>query len=429
MDTLSFEEARHLVYRTGFGPQWEHIKRIEGKPMQQAVDAILSSRHSNPPPPPPLSPWKKLVQLRGNMARKKNLMRISRSEGKALRDWWVNHLLKTQAPLVERMTLFWHNVFPSTIAKTMAVGLLHQQNLMLRKNALGNFRTLLHEIAKDPAMLVYLDGYQNVKGNPNENFAREVLELFTVGRGIYREEDIRQAARAFTGWSIDDNSGRFEFRQDLHDNGTKTILGKRGNFNGDQVLDIMLQHHRTSERIAERFWREFVSIASPNPAVIRRWAQTFKGSNYDINRLLKTVLTSDEFWSTANRGALIKSPVDLAVGTLRTLPYTLPRNNLHHQMSLMGQPLFGQPTVKGWATGKEWLSTQSLLLRVSMLRNLSRGIMRHEKSHMDQLLPKLSDKEVTAWLLTVPPLHASPEKPGLQRLVRSLVLDPAYQVY
>ncbi|MEE9351788.1 MAG: DUF1800 domain-containing protein [Thiotrichaceae bacterium] len=429
MDKLGFDEARHLVSRTGFGPEWNSIQRLIGKPMPQAVDMILKQRNSNPPGPPAMTHWSKLVGLRNNMSRRKMVMRISKTEGDALQKWWVKHLLTTQAPFVERMTLFWHNVFPSTITKTLSATLLHQQNLMLRKHALGNYRTLLHAVAKDPAMLVYLDGNQNLKEEPNENFAREVLELFTVGRGKYNENDIREAAKAFTGWTINDRSGRFVNNASQHFTGPKTILGQTGNFNGDQALDIMLKHPRTPERIAERLWKEFISVSHPNPAIIKRWTQKFVHSNYDITTLLKTVLTCDAFWAASNRGALIKSPIDLAVGTLRALPVTLPRNNLAHQLKLMGQPLFDQSTVKGWATGEDWLSTQSLLLRDSLLRNLNRGNMRSAKSGMDRHLPKISKEEMAAWLLPIPPSHPFPEKEGNKRLVRALMLDPVYQVY
>ncbi len=430
MDKLGFAEARHLVSRTGFSPEWESIQRLVGKPMPQAVDFILQQRHSSPPSPPSMSPWSRIVSLRQNARTRKMIMRTAKTEGKGLQRWWVKHLLATKAPLIERMTLFWHNVFPSTIAKTLSVKLLYQQNLMLRKHALGNFRTLLHAVAKDPAMLVYLDGHMNEKLAPNENFAREVLELFTVGRRQFTENDMREAARAFTGWTIDDRSGRFTYDAQRHDTGQKTILGKRGNFTGEQALDIMLRHPRTAERLAERFWAEFVSVARPDPAVIRQWAQQLVSSHYDISALLKTVLTSNAFWAETHRGALIKSPVELAVGTLRILPYTLPRDNLAHQLTLMGQPLFNQSTVKGWASGKEWLSTQSFLLRDSLLRNMTRGNLRTAKSGMDRLLPAVSSKEEMAqWLLAIPPINPFPEKEGSkQRLVRDLVLDPAYQV-
>lgn len=429
MNKLGFAEARHLVSRTGFGPEWNSIQRLVNKPMPQAVDLILKQRNSNPPHPPHMTEWSKLVSLRNNMRQKKMIMHISKTEGKGIQQWWVKHLLTTSAPFVERMTLFWHNFFPSTITKTLSVKLLHQQNLMLRKHALGNFKTLLHEVAKDPAMLVYLDGYESDKDEPNENFAREVLEIFTVGRGQHQQHDIREAAKAFTGWRIDDRSGRFVNKGELHSQGQKTILGQKGNFNGDQALDIMLKHPRTPVRLAERLWAEFINVSRPNPNVVQQWAHKFVHSNYNIASLLKVILTSNEFWAESNRGALIKSPIDLAVGTLRILPFSLQRDNLAHQLNLMGQPLFDQPTVKGWATGEGWLSTQSLLLRDSMLKSMARGNMRSPKSSIDKHLPDIPKEEMAQWLLAIPPMNGFPTTDGNQRLVRHLILDPAYQVY
>lgn len=428
MDKLSFAEARHLVSRTGIGVEWKSVKAIEGLPMSQAVDRLLKNRNSNPPPLHAMQEWRKLALLQKKMQRKRQLMHIVKNERKGLQAWYAKHLLATQAPLVERMTLFWHNVFPSTMTKVMSGALLYQQNIMLRKHAFGSFRDLLQNVAKDPAMLVYLDGNKNIKAEPNENFAREVLELFTVGRGQYGEKDIQEAARAFTGWAVNDSNGRFINNTNEHDSGAKTILGRSGPYNGEQALDIMLRHPRTAERIAERLWAEFISISRPDPRIIKQWASGFTHSHFNIEKLLKTILTSNEFWSATNRGALIKSPIDLVVGTLRTLPYTFPRNNLSHQLGLLGQPLFDQPSVKGWQGGQEWLSAQTLLIRGELLKNLSRGNLRSATSGMDHLLPKINREEMTEWLLAIKPLKPLPEKEGNQRLIRALVLDPAYQV-
>lgn len=429
MGKLSLAEASHLVSRTGLGVEWERVHPLVGKSMPYAVNLILREGVSRPAPLSQVSKWNRLLKLRQNMNRKRMMMRVAKNEGIALQEWWAKHLLKTRSPLIERMTLFWHNYFPSTIDKTLATSLLYNQNVLLRKHALGNFRNLLHDVSKDPAMLVYLDGYKNVKDSPNENFAREVLELFTVGRRQYTENDIREAARAFTGWSIHDQSGRFVNQPHNHDHGKKKILGKVGHFNGDQALDIMLKHHTTPIRIVERFWYEFVSVTKPNPALMKRWAASFVGSNYNITQLLRVILTSKEFWSPRNRGGLIKSPIDLAIGTLRSLPYHLPRNDLAHQLALMGQPLFNQSTVKGWVTGKDWVSTQSFLLRDSLLRNLTRGNLRNERNSIDAKLPQISREEMADWLLNTAALKPFPEKRGKQRLVRALVLDPSYQVY
>jgi uncharacterized protein (DUF1800 family) len=430
MGKLGFNDARHLVARTGFGIEWETLQRYQNLTRQQAIEHLLSNRDMHLPAPPGMSPWQKMVSLRGNMRRKKMVKRISRGEGKKLQDWWVKHLIATRSPFLERMTLFWHNHFPSSIKKTTQASMLHQQNLMLRKNALGNFGQMLHDIARDPAMLLYLDGYVSTKDEPNENFARELLELFTLGLGHYSENDMREAARAFTGWSIDDRNGHFVFHAEDHDDGTKTFLGKRGNFKGEDIINILLQHPRTAETIAEKMWHEFISISRPDARIIKQWAQVFRASHYDIKTLLRAVLTSEPFWNKANRGALIKSPIELTIGTLRTLPYTLRRTDLAHNLNIMGQAVFDHPSVKGWVGGKTWISTQSLLRRNSMMTNLTSGNLNERKNRggIAQKLPDIPPQQLAEWLLAIPPLQAMPTQPGKQRLARALVLDPAYQV-
>lgn len=430
MGTLSFEEARHLVGRTGLGVEWQTIQRFQNLNRDQAINHLLNNRNMRTPAPPGMSPWHKMVALRGNMRRKKMVKRISRTEGKKLQAWWVDHLLKTQSPFLERMTLFWHNHFPSSIDKTQQASFLHQQNLTLRKNALGNFGQLLHDISRDPAMLVYLDGYASTKEEPNENFARELLELFTIGIGHYSENDIREAARAFTGWTVDDRTGRFVINANEHDNGVKTFLGRRGNFKGEDIINILLQHPRTAECIAEKMWHEFISIQKPDQRVTKQWANVFRGSNYDIPTLLRTVLLSKPFWDPRNRGALIKSPIELTLGTLRALPYTLRRVDLAHNLNIMGQGVFAHPSVKGWEGGKNWVSTQSLLRRHSMLTNITSGNLNEHrnKGGIAAKMPDVSPQDLRQWLLAVEPLQAPPTQPGKQRLARAFLLDPAYQV-
>ncbi len=432
MGTLNFNEARHLAARTGIGAEWETIQRFQNLTRQQAIEFLLKNRNMLIPPPPGMSPWSKMVSLRGNMRRKKMVKRISRVEGKALQTWWVQHLMLTTSPFLERMTLFWHNHFPSSIKKTTQASMLYQQNLLLRKHAFGNYGQMLHSIAKDPAMLLYLDGYKNIKEDPNENFARELLELFTLGLGHYSENDMREAARAFTGWSIDDRSGRFINNVADHDRGIKTFLGKRGNFNGEHIINILLKHPRTAETIAEKMWKEFINISRPNAHIIKQWAHIFRQSNYDIASLLRAVLTSQPFWDRRNRGGLIKSPIELTIGTLRTLPYSLGRGrmDLAHNLSIMGQSVFAHPSVKGWEGGTDWISTQSLLRRNSMMTNLSRGNLNEHKnrSSVAQKMPDIPPHVLREWLLAIEPLQAMPTKPGKQRLTRAFVLDPAYQV-
>ena len=430
MAKLSFKEARHLGSRTGIGCEWDTILRFQGMSREQAIDYLFKKRDERLPKLPGLSTWSKMQGLKGNMRRKKMVMRISKVEGKRLQNWWVKHFLVTESPFLERMTLFWHNHFPSSIAKTQQVSMLHQQNLLLRKHALGNFAQLLHAIAKDPAMLVYLDGYVSIEEEPNENFGRELLELFTVGIGHYTENDMREAARAFTGWSIDDRTGRYIFNANDHDKGIKTFLGKRGHFNGSDIINILLQHPRTAERIAEKMWNEFINDSKPDANIVKQWANAFRKSNYDIKTLLKEVLTSQAFWAIPNRGALIKSPIELTIGTLRTLPYSAAHIDLSHNLNIMGQGVFAHPSVKGWEGGQNWISTQSLLRRNSMMNNLTSGNLNEHKyrSAVSKKTPNIPPAQMRDWLLPIPPLQKPPNKPGKSRYIRSLVLDPAYQV-
>jgi uncharacterized protein (DUF1800 family) len=228
-------------------------------------------------------------------------------------------------------------------------------------------------MARDPAMVVYLDSAQNRKGTPNENFAREVMELFTLGEGHYGEQDIKEAARAFTGWSLDRDTGTFVFRRFIHDYGSKTVLGKTGFFDGDEVLDILLARPETAEFVTRKLWREFVS-PDPDEADVKRIAARFRTSGYDIKVVLHELLTSDAFYAATNRGVLVKSPVDLVVGALRQfdlrpgqpIPFAV-------AAATMGQNLFSPPNVKGWPGGEAWINASTLLARKQFLDRLFRA--------------------------------------------------------
>jgi len=222
-------------------------------------------------------------------------------------------------------------------------------------------------------MVIYLDNVSNRKGEPNENFAREVMELFTLGEGHYSEQDVREAARAFTGWSLDRHHGEFRFRPRLHDYGEKTVLGHRGDFDGDDVLDILLDQPATAEFITAKLWREFIS-PTPDPRAAKRLAAVFRASHYEIKPLLRAMLTSDAFYAPQNRAVLVKSPVDLIVGTLRLLdmhpddlrPAAFVGRNL-------GQDVIAPPNVKGWPGGETWINSQTLLARRQVITRLLRA--------------------------------------------------------
>ena len=236
-----YATSRHLASRLELGVDHHLCKQRIGQTVEQIFSSICPDPQHTLTKLPALTAWEDMsVFYQSNRNKKIELNKLARTEGMLLTNWWLEQLHTTRFPLWERMTLFWHNHFVSGQKKVKATKLLYIQNQLFRKQALGNFGGLLHAVSKDPAMLIYLDSASNRKDSPNENFAREVMELFTLGVGNYTEQDIKEAARAFTGWSVDRDTGEFMFRKKLHDNGQKTILGKTGNFDGDDVLDISM---------------------------------------------------------------------------------------------------------------------------------------------------------------------------------------------
>jgi uncharacterized protein (DUF1800 family) len=375
---LDYDDARHLLNRTGFGASDAEIRRMVGMTREVAARTLLAATRATAVTTPPA--WTNdagpLRYPRGENAsdmERKQFQQEQIRDGLELRGWWLEEMLATPSPLTERMTLFWHNHFVSSQQKVKLAQLMYRQNVTLRAHALGHFGDLLHAIARDPAMVIYLDSAQNRKGAPNENFARELMELFTLGEGNYGEQDIKDAARAFTGWSLDRDSGRFVFRRFVHDYGSKTVLGRSGYFDGDDVLDILLAKVETAEFITRKLWREFVS-ADPDEAEVKKIASRFRDSRYDIKVALEALLVSDAFYAKENRGMLVKSPVDLVVGTLKQfdlkpgepVPFAV-------AAATMGQNLFSPPNVKGWPGGEAWINTSTLLARKAFLDRLFRA--------------------------------------------------------
>jgi uncharacterized protein (DUF1800 family) len=374
---IGYDGARHLLNRTGFGATDAEITRYATLEREEAVDRLLEGTRTEASVTPPEfvdAPFEPYYRLR-NMTQEQRMaqQRQRARESFELRAWWLREMIETSSPLTERMTLFWHNHFATSQQKVRSPQLMYRQNALLRRESAGNFATLLHAIGKDPAMLVYLDNAQNRKQAPNENFAREVMELFTLGEGHYSEHDIKEAARAFTGWSIDRETGEFTYRRVWHDYGEKTVLGRTGRMDGDDVIDTLLARPQTARFIAAKVWREFVS-PTPDAAEVSRWAEVFREARYEVKPLLRAVLTSDAFWSDANRGALVKSPVDLVVGTLRTFgirPVDL--RPAVFACAALGQNPFAPPNVKGWPGGDAWIDSATLLGRREFVDRVFRG--------------------------------------------------------
>jgi len=315
---------------------------------------------------------------------KKEIRKRSRESIRNLNLYWMNEMVNSDAQLREKMSFFWHGHFACR-----NLNIFFQQELLhiIRRNALGNFRDLLHEVSKTGAMLNFLNNNQNRKDHPNENFAREVMELFTMGRGNYTEDDVKEAARAFTGWGAN-AKGEFVFRKFQHDDGSKAVLGKTGNFDGDEVLEILLGQKQTAKFISQKIYRFFVNDMIDQPKV--DWlADRFYKSDYDIGRLMEDIFISDWFCEEKNIGCKIKSPVELLVGIQRMLPMKLENEEaLLLLQRLLGQILFYPPNVAGWPGGKTWIDSSTLMMRmrIPQLINERDEFNMNPKSDDDQMM-------------------------------------------
>ncbi|MBM3346784.1 MAG: DUF1800 domain-containing protein [Betaproteobacteria bacterium] len=374
---MGVADARHLLGRTGFGPTPAEVSEFASLSRGQAVARLLEGARSDALMPAPawvnepITPPRSLRDA--TVEQRLAFQQLEMRRGFELRAWWIGEMLATSSPLTERMTLFWHNHFTSSQQKVRYMQLMYRQNALLRQHALGNFGELLHAVSKDPAMVIYLDNASSRRDRPNENFAREVMELFTLGEGHYAETDVREAARAFTGWTIDPETAGFRWRPFLHDPGEKTVLGRRGRFDGDAVLDILLGEPRTAQHIVTRLWREFVS-PDPDPTEVSRVARAFHHSRHDIRVALRELLLLPAFWAAENRAALVKSPVDFVVGTLRQFDVRVAdATPLALVTASLGQNLFSPPNVKGWPGGEAWINSATLLGRKQFVERLFRA--------------------------------------------------------
>jgi uncharacterized protein (DUF1800 family) len=273
----------------------------------------------------------------------------------------------TGHPLRERMTLFWHNHFATSQSKVQNAGLMQRQNDLFRAHALGDFKALLAAVGKDPAMLIWLDSTANRKAHPNENYAREVMELFTLGRGRYGENDVREAARAFTGWFV--VRDRFQEVAAQHDAGSKTVLGRTGKLDGDDIPGVLLDQPACAEFLCGKLLRAFVTETdAPPPALVAPLAEAFRKSGYDIRVPVAMILRSNLFYDPAVVRRRVKSPVEHAVGTIRALEVVKPTvqaDALANACAQMGQSLYAPPSVAGWDGGPAWANSTTMLARTN----------------------------------------------------------------
>lgn len=279
-----------------------------------------------------------------------------------IRQWWVFRMVHSSRPLEEKMALFWHQHFATANYKVNNPRWMWQQIETFRRHGLGNFRSLLLEVMRDPAMMIWLDGNTNRKGKANENFARELMELFTMGVGNYTETDVKESARAFTGWAYDYPSQSYIFNPFLHDDGSKTFLGQTGNFHGEDIIDIVVHQPATAKFICAKLWRFFVN-ASPSDADLAPLTQKYFQGGFEIRPVLETLFSLPQFYDPANRYVQIKNPTEFAAGILKTLQAPVPRD-IARYIGNMGQDLLNPPSVKGWDNGDAWINTNTLGARV-----------------------------------------------------------------
>ena len=391
-------QARHLLMRTGFGSGPKHIARLVEAGRDKAVEQLLETSSleditADIDPdvirPPTAEERERFIRARrdNDEAARSEARRIineRRAQDRRmlgeLRRWWVGLMIDTEAPLVENLVLLWHSHFASRHRNVRDTYLMYQQNQMFREHAVGSFAELARAVVHDPAMLKFLNNDQNNKRKPNENLAREFMELFTLGEGHYTEKDIKQGARALTGYHIEDND--FVFHENRHDSKKKTVLGTTAKLDGDGFVDVLLGQPACPRYVALKLYRQFVAdvsdhldeVPGDNKAVIQRLAGMLRKNDYQISPVLKVLLKSKHFYDPAIVGKKIKSPAQLVVGTVRTLG--TPKRSLgtlSDGMRAMGQDLFDPPSVAGWNGGRSWINTSTLFTRQNVCTYLITG--------------------------------------------------------
>ena len=338
----------HLLRRAGFGASAQELNEYAGLGFDGAVSRLVEYE-AMPLVPDRLSP-----------------------EAVGLQVWWLDKMVHTRRPLQEKMTLFWHGHLTSALRKVKDPNVLQVQNELFRSNALGTYGELLRAISRDGAMIRWLDLQSNRKGAPNENYARELMELFTLGVGNYTEDDVDEVARAFTGWSATPD-GQYVFRPMQHDYDQKTILGQTGPFDGDDVSNILAASPATARFMASKLFR-FYAYPNPEPDVVGRFADVYLASGGSIKAVVEAILRSPEFSSERAYRALIKSPTELIVGALRTLGADDVPPQAVQAMRLLGQELFNPPNVAGWFGNRGWINAATLLGRFNVLGTVAQQL-------------------------------------------------------
>jgi uncharacterized protein (DUF1800 family) len=348
-------QAGHLFRRAAFGANWDQLQQALPDGPQRTIDKLLK-------PQADIEAFNNAYDEYDNSAA---------GSVKNLRAWWLRRIIQTPHPLLEKMTLFWHSHFATNSDKVKNPRLMLQHIQLLRSHALNSFREMLQAISHDPAVLIWLRADANRKALPNENFARTLMETFTMGAGNYREKDVREAARAFTGWFVLRSRLRYISRE--HDVNTKEVLGERGNFTGDDVVRIVLKQPATSRVLVRKLYRCLIcETEEPDAPMISPLAETF-AKDYDIMKLTETMLRSNLFFSHAAYRRRMKSPVEFALGIIKALEGVVSTTQLTQDLAGLGQNLYNPPTENGWAGGRHWINSATLAGRSNLAWSLLQG--------------------------------------------------------
>ena len=359
---MKVKKLQHLYNRIGFGITPIQLQKLKGRSQNQVINFLFQESEKTSPVTIDTSFISSLTKedLK-NKKKRRELMKISRKKIAELNKAWLKRLYNPSEILREKMTLFWANHF---VCEDKNILFAQQYQNTLREHALGNFRSFTKAISKEPAMLKYLNNKQNKKKSPNENFARELMELFTLGQGNYTEKDIKESARAFTGYNHN-FYGKFKLRKRQHDEGEKTFLGETGNFNGDEIIDIILNQKQCAQFICEKMYRYFVN-ENINSKHINEMISEFY-PKYNIEELMRFMLNSDWFYADENIGTKIKSPIEFLVGMNLVVPFSIEKNK--HSLliqKLLGQILLRPPNVAGWKGGRTWIDSNTIVTRLRL---------------------------------------------------------------
>ena len=428
----SLDQCLHLINRTSLGITGNELSLcLQDQNYHSTLSRVLSSTKKTLEAVPHftkhiIKPPRKIKLLtideRRVFAKKRNRLK------KEMKVWWMEQLISTENPFEAKMILFWQNHFTTSLQKVGQPTLMYRQNQLFRKHALGNYRDFLHAIIENPTMLIYLDNRANRKKHPNENFARELLELFTLGEGNYSENDIKELARALTGYSLDKKM-HFRFKKKIHDKGVKTFLGQKGRYDAHDLVDIILKQPAAATFIVTKLWKNFISYKLA-PKEIEKLTVLFRKNHYELKPLIEAMFTSPYFTDPSSRGKMIKSPIELVVGTLRTFEYRDfdPTIAMRYAKRL-GQDPLNPPNVKGWVGEESWINASTLLTRQEFIYRLTRA---KEKGHMnyENFKNKLiapTPEEAAAKILLPIDVYITPAK-HFDATLQTILLHPLYQL-